>query len=202
VQQFEDADAPAGFVGRPMDFDGKEGGFSTPDDQESVPEDADFVALCDQVAIGYVRFNGEGVPPDRILVLPYEGQVLPPRDTLGDLDQTQWPIGLSGQPEDPQQRFSYLVLQRADTGELFTFRTTSKTGRAAVATLCRHFDRMTKTHPDEYPVIRCKCGGYHSNKYGWVHTPVFAVVGRHPKDAAAAPVDSSPAADMNDQIPF
>jgi hypothetical protein len=34
-----------------------------------------------------------------------------------------------------------------------------------------------------------------------VQVPVFAVVGRHPKDDAAKP-DSSPAADMSDQIPF
>jgi hypothetical protein len=202
VQKFQDDDAPAGIVGRPIKFDGKVGEFSTPDDQEPVPEDVDFVALCDQTAIGYVRFNGEGNPPDRILVLPYDGQLRPPRDTLGDMDPTTWPIGLSGRPEDPWQLFSYLVLQRADTAEYFTFNTTSITGRAAVATLCRHYDRLQKTHPDMYPIVRCKPGGYQSQKFGWVHKPIFAVVGRHPKDAAAMPVDSSLAADLNDEIPF
>jgi hypothetical protein len=203
VQRFEDEDAPQGIVGRPMKFDGKTGEFSTPDDQELVPEDADFVALVDQTAIGYVRFHGEGEPPDRILVLPYDGQLRPPRETLGDTNSAEWPVSrLSGKQEDPWQLFSYLVLQRADSSEFFTFNTTSITGRAAVATLCRHYDRLQKTHPDTYPIVRCKPGGYQSQKYGWVHKPVFAVVGRQPKDAAATPVDSSLAADLNDQIPF
>jgi hypothetical protein len=62
---------------------------------------------------------------------------------------------------------------------------------------------MQKTHPDMYPVVRLKVGGFshRDERVGWVQVPVFAVVGRAAKDSAAKP-DSSPAADMNDQIPF
>jgi hypothetical protein len=202
VQKFQDEDAPSGIEGRPAGFDGKEGEFSTRDDQERIGEDVDFIAHCDRTTIGYVQFHGEGQSPDRISVKPYEGGILPARETLGQMDQTEWQIGRDNKPEDPWQRFSYLVLQRVDTGEYLTFNTTSKTGRAAVATLCRHYDRLQKTHPDMDPVVRCKPGGYQDRRYGWVPVPVFVVVGRHPKDAAATPVDSSPAADMQDEIPF
>jgi hypothetical protein len=97
----------------------------------------------------------------------------------------------------------YLVLQRADTGELFTFTASSNTGRRAIGTLLRHYDRMGRTHPDMFPVVRLKAGGFQhkDDRVGWVKVPVLAVVGRHAKDDVAKP-DSSIAADMDDQLPF
>jgi hypothetical protein len=128
---------------------------------------------------------------------------MPKRDTLGDTDQAKWEIGLDGKPQDPWQHHVYLVLQRADTGELFTFVTSSDTGRRAVGNLLRHYDRMQRTHPDMYPVVRLKLGGFQhrDERVGWVNTPVFAVVGRQPKDSAAKP-DGSLQADLQDEIPF
>jgi hypothetical protein len=95
------------------------------------------------------------------------------------------------------------VLQRGDTGELFTFTTSSKTGRRAVGNLLHHFNRMQKTNADMFPVIKLKTGGYdHKDpRVGWVNTPVFAVVGRAPRDSAAKP-DSSLRGDMDDEIGF
>ena len=54
-----------------------------------------------------------------------------------------------------------------------------------------------------FPVIRLKVGGFQhrDERVGWVHVPVFAVVGRAPKDSAAKP-DTSIGADMSDEIPF
>ena len=81
--------------------------------------------------------------------------------------------------------------------------TSSVTGRRAVGNLLRHYDRLQKTHPDMYPVVRLKVGGFNHRdpRVGWVPVPVFAVVGRHPKDDAAKP-DSSPTADFDDTIPY
>ena len=150
-----------------------------------------------------MRFHKDGSPPDRMMGLLYEGFTMPPRANLGDLDPTQWEAGLDGQPADPWQHFNYLVLQRADTGELFTFTTSSKTGRRAVGNLLHHYNRLQKTNPDMFPVIRLKKGGYdHKDpRVGWVNTPVFAVVGRHAKDDTAKP-DTSLGAQMDDQIDF
>jgi hypothetical protein len=192
--------APAAIVGRLIKF-GKEGAFITNDDEAEIPEEADFVALCDQTLVGWLKFNDEA-PPDRIMGLLYDGFVPPLRNQLGDLDQTKWPDGLSGAKEDPWKHQMYLVLQ-GDNSELFTFATSSMTGRRAVGNLLRHYDRMQKTHPDELPVVRLKTGGFNhrDERIGWVHTPVFAVVGRAPRDSAAKP-NSSPAADFDDEIPF
>jgi hypothetical protein len=128
---------------------------------------------------------------------------MPPRAALGDLDETQWPDGPSGAPEDPWKHQQLLVLQNVETRELFTFGTTSITGRRAVGNLLRHYDRMRRANADELPVVRLKASGFNSRKpgVGWVPTPTFAIMGRAPRDSAARP-DTSAAGDLNDSIPF
>jgi hypothetical protein len=202
VQRYLDEIAPASIVGRLIKFS-KDGRFITNDDGEPIGVDVDFIALCDQTLIGYVKFNGEGEPPDRVMGLLYDGFIMPPRESLGDTDQAKWEVGLDTRPSDPWQHHVYLVLQRGDTTELFTYATSSLTGRRAIGHLLRHYDRLQKTHADMFPVIRLKVGGFQhrDDRVGWVSTPVLAVVGRTPKDSAAKP-DSGLAADMNDEIPF
>jgi hypothetical protein len=202
VQRYVDEIAPASIVGRMVKFS-KDGEFVAADDNEAIGDDVDFVALCDQTLVGYIKFNGEGEPPDRHMGLLYDGFVMPPRQTLGDDDQAQWQLGLDGKPADPWQHHIYLVLQNADTQELFTFVTSSITGRRAIGTLLRHFDRMQKAKSGAYPVVRLKVGGFQhkDERVGWVKTPMFVVVGKHAKDDAARP-DTSLAADMNDELPL
>jgi hypothetical protein len=200
--QYLDEIAPAAIVGRMIKFN-KEGKFATHDDGTEIADTVDFVALADQTLVGWIKFNGTGEPPERHMGLLYDAFAMPTRESLGDLDQAKWEMGLSGQPQDPWQHHVYLVLQRGDTAELFTFVTSSITGRRAIGNLLRHYDRMLRTHPDMYPVIRLKVGGFQhrDDRVGWVKTPTLVVVGRAPKDSAAKP-DSSVEADMNDALPF
>ena len=101
IQKYVDEIAPSGITGRLIKF-GKAGAFVTADDGEPVPESADFLALCAEVLIGWIRFYRDGeTPPDRVCGLLYGGFILPIRSTLGDNDETQWEPGLSGQAEDP-----------------------------------------------------------------------------------------------------
>jgi hypothetical protein len=204
LQKYLDEIAPARIVGRLVRF-AKEGRFIYADDETEISESAEFIALCDETLVGWIRFHRdeEGWPPDCVMGLLYDGFVMPPRASLGDDDQTQWPIGLSGKPEDPWQHQICLVVQNTQTRELATFATTSQTGRRAVGNLLRHYDRMRKTHADELPVVRPRAGGFNhrDDRIGWVPVPVFAIVGRAPRDSAVKP-DTSPAADLNDEIPF
>jgi hypothetical protein len=203
VQKYIDEIAPANIVGRMIKFS-KEGKFVTADDDEPVEETAEFVTLCDQTLIGWIKFHPEDdVPPDRVQGLLYDGFVMPARDTLGDLDPSHWTEGLSGQPEDPWRHQVCLVLQRTGTIELFTFVTTSLTGRRAAGNLLRHYDRMQRLNPGELPVVRLKPGGFNHRdpRVGWVAVPQFQIVGRAPRDSAAKP-DTSVAADLNDEIPL
>jgi hypothetical protein len=203
VQKYLDEIAPATIVGRRMKFDNKTSRYFMPDNDETVAETAEFIALCDQTAAGYLKFNGKGNPPDSIMGLIYEGFEVPARDELSDRDESTWPIGLSDEPEDPWQHRQYLVLQNTETSELFTFDAANKTSWRAVANLLRHYERMRRTNPDEYPVVRLKTGGFphKEERVGWVSVPVFAIIGRVPRDSATKP-DTSLGGDLDDEIPF
>jgi hypothetical protein len=201
LERYLDEIAPASIVGRLIKF-GKEGKCVTADDGEPIAEGSEFTALADQTLAGWIKFNGEGQPPDRCQGLLYDGFVMPPRETMGDVDQTKWPEGLDKQPADPWQHQMCLVLQNTETSQLFTFATSSKTGRRAIGTLLRHYNRMLKTDPGQYPVVKLQAGGFHhpDARIGWVATPMFTVVGRRSRDSAAKP-DTSLGADLNDAIP-
>lgn len=193
--------SPATLVGRRIKFS-KDGDFITVDDDQVIPEGAEFVALCDQALVGWLKFNGAGEPPISHMGLLYGDDFeMPERESLGDLDISQWEEGLDGKPADPWQHHMYLVLQDAATAELFTFTTASKTGRNAVGTLLRHFNRMQHSHPDEYPVVRLGTGGFNhrDERVGWVTTPVFVVCGRSPRHSVAKP-DTSIGTFLNDEI--
>ena len=139
-ERYLDDVAPASIVGRMIKFS-KEGTFVTHDDGAEIDEGAEFTVLADETLIGWIKFNGDGEPPSREMGLLYDGFSMPARESLGDLDTAQWELGLDGQPADPWQHHQYLVLQHTGTAELFTFVTSSKTGRRAVGNLLRHFDR-------------------------------------------------------------
>ena len=202
AEQYVDDISSATIVGRMAKFT-KEGKFITTDDEETIGDEVDFITLVDQTLIGWMKFNGEGQPPDRVMGLLYDGFAMPPRESLGDNDVAAWELGLNGKPQDPWQHHVYLVLQRADTSEMFTFVTSSITGRRAIGNLLRHYNRTQKTNPDAYPLVRLKVGGFQhrDERVGWVKVPVLAIVGSVPKAGTAKP-DSSHAADMNDAIPF
>ena len=201
-QQYLDEIAPAAIVGRLIKF-GKEGTFITADDGEPIAEGTEFTVLADQTLIGWLHFHDDGQPPDRIMGLLYDGFKMPARAELGDIDPTGWPTGLSGTPEDPWRHWIYLVLQHADTAELYTFATASMSGRRAVGNLLRHYDRMLRTHPNELPVIKLRVGGFQhkDERIGWVSTPVFAVIGRAPRDSVAKP-DTTTRGQLDDAILF
>jgi hypothetical protein len=201
-QKFLDEIAPAGIAGRLIKF-AREGTFVTADDGKPIDETRAFVVLADQTLVGFQRFH-QGAPPERRMDLLYSpNYVKVPREALGDLDESEWPAGLSGAPEDPWQSFVFLVLQDRETSELFTIAVpTLRTTRArAVGSLLKHYDRMKQAHPDELPVIQLKPGGYKDDRFGFVAVPVFCVVGRAPRDSAVKP-DTSVATDLNDEIPF
>ena len=81
------------------------------------------------------------------------------------------------------------MIEDRSTNDIFTFATTYDTGRRACGNLFKHFDRLRRNHSDDYRLVRLKSGGYISKMpgVGWVHMPVFAVVGRAPKASAAVP---------------
>ena len=79
---------PSSLVGRPIKFDGKAGKWLFGDTDEEISPDTDFIPLCDEILIGWIKFNGKGEQPDRIQGLLYDGFIMPPQSTLPDRDSS------------------------------------------------------------------------------------------------------------------
>ena len=94
-----------------------------------------------------------------------------------------------------------IVLQQADTKEMFTFVTTNKTGRRAAGNLLKHYNRLRRNGADEVPIVRLRKGGYQhpDERVGWVVTPTFVVFGKASRDSAAKP-GTSLSAILDDEI--
>jgi hypothetical protein len=198
-EQYLDSIAPASLAGRLIKFS-KDGTWVITDDETKIDEDAHFIPNVPETLIGWIKFNGPGNPPDKEMGLLYDGYQMPPRESLGDLDQSQWEIGLDGLLSDRWNHVVYLVLQRVDNNELFTYAAMNKTSRRAVGVLLRHYDRVQRTNPGYLPIVCLKVGGYQhrDDRVGWVKTPVIAAMGQVPGDNAVKP----PPADFDDEIPF
>jgi hypothetical protein len=198
ISRYIDEQAPASTAGRLIKF-GKDGEHVTSDDGKVVAEGNEFIALIPETLVGYIKFNGQGEPPSREMGLLYDGFEMPSRESLGDTDPSQWEKGLDGQPQDPWQHQQCLVLQNTETDELFTWVTSSRTGRRAVGNLLRHYSRMQRTSPNDLPIVRLGKGGFQhkDSRVGFVPTPVFVVVGRHSANNVA-----KPPAMLDDAIPF
>jgi hypothetical protein len=201
--KFLDEIAPQSIAGRPMKLDYKSGQFVTADDGEPIPPETIFAALMDESLWGWVRFHEDG-PPDKIMgPLCEEDYRPPPRNSLGDTDESQWKPGLNGAPEDPFKLTMYVVLQSVTTQKLYTFITNSKTGRGGVAALSRHYKRLRKTAPDEYPlvVLQAVRKKHQDDRVGFYWVPFFVVRGKVPKSDVTR-ADASLSSDLDDSLGF
>src|SRR5438128_173716 len=77
---------------------------------------------------------------------------VPKRSELGHTDQERWEVDSHGEKRDPWQFTNYLPLL-AESGELFTFTTSSRGGIGAIGELCRRYSQHRKHHPDVLPMI-------------------------------------------------
>jgi hypothetical protein len=176
--------------------------FRRVDDGEEVPLGTELVAVFDEVQVGWIRFNGKGQPPERKMGPLFRGFIPCSRDELGDTDPDMWEVGLSGKPVDPWQSQILLPLQ-AEDGTQYIFGTTSITGRRAVGKLLDECKKMMRREPGFYPVIKLALGSFQhrDERVGNVTVPAFPRVGKTPK-TGTAPIDTSTAADFNDEIPM
>jgi hypothetical protein len=196
-ESYLDEVSPAsGFAGRLVKFDHKGGVFSTADNDEPIADGSEYIALCDQVLGGRVKFNGPGEKPEYYLGPVYDGYRPPAREDLSYPE-------LADTDDDPWKWQHLLPLQHKISRDLFTLSVVSRSGNRAVINLLREYDRKQKTAPDKLPVIRLKAIGYQPNVPGvaYQYKPVLIVVGQHDRNDAATP-DTSLRGDVDDEIPF
>jgi hypothetical protein len=179
-----------------------QGEFLAGQENRVIPLETRLVARMDTVAIGWLCWQ-DNVPVEERMGLLAEDFVPVKRPELGDLDKEHWETDAEGHPRDPWQFSNRLVAHDPESGEVFTFATTSNGGRTAVGQLCKDYGRAKRQYPDQYPIIELGADSYqHRDKsIGRVKVPVFKLVGwtdkNGPNGAALAPTEppKSPSSD-------
>ena len=194
--------APSGIVGRLIKFS-KEGKFIFADDGEAIAESEDFVVLADQTLVSWVKFNGEGEPPTRIGGLLYQGFVLPPRDAARRHRPARLadrPVGQAGRPVEARADDRAAPADNARAVHVLDHdQDRAPRGRqpaAGTTTGCR------PATPGAFPVVRLKPSGYQDSRFGWVHTPLFVVVGMAAGHSGRRAGHVAQEPKLNDEIPF
>jgi hypothetical protein len=187
-------------------------------DTGEVPAGTEYMALVPELRIGWVRFE-HGKPAEHRIFLVRDGAKPPPRESLGYLEKHRWE-----RPDlDPWQLQAMLPLAHTESGEISTFVTNSRGGRAACGDLAKRYARYATT--SMVPVVSLRVASYEHGQYGEVFNPRFEIERWQdsgmppppmatiaPPAAAPAPALAAPKAapkstkaknaDMDDDVPF
>jgi hypothetical protein len=196
-----------GSGGRMFTFNGATGIFHTTDDGIEVPAGTKFIALLHETRKGYIKFNGPGAAPDVRMVRIDENADID-REELGDNDQSQWLVGLSGQIEDPWKPQFACPMARYDSGgELFVYVARGVVAMNAFGNLLGVWRWHPKRKIGLIPVIEIKSGTYPSKRFGGRKPkPILEIIswvtrtGETPPAAAVQQAIEQSKPDFNDSI--
>jgi hypothetical protein len=162
-------------VGKLLKF--SKGDFISGTGEEEVPLGTKFIALMDSLSVGWIKWE-DNHPPEQRMGLVAENYQPERRKDLGDLDESDWEIDEKGERRDPWQFSNYLIMATAEENELYTFTTASRGGLGAIGELCKAYGKTMRQRPDQYPIIALDVGSYqHSNRaYGRIKFPIFEIV--------------------------
>jgi hypothetical protein len=173
---------------------------------KKVPADARFIANLHEYYRGWVRW-WEGKPTEHLIGRVVDRFRVPPREELGDLDESKWETEPNGARRDPYARTCYLAMRDLSNEEIVCFTSSSDGGRRAVARLAERYDRLRHRHKAKFPVVRLDSEAYQHRTYGKILKPVLRIVDwTYWDDETAADPDGAlqlqHAAEMDDSIPF
>jgi hypothetical protein len=182
------------------------GDWTLGEDEKEVPAGIRFVANLEEYHRGWVRW-WDGKPTEHRIGRVVDRHRVPPREELGELDESKWETEPNGLRRDPWTRTVYLALRDISNDEVICFTSSSDGGRKAVAKLADRYDRFRHRFKAKMPVVCLGSGSYQHSTYGKILKPVFRIVGwAYWDDETAADPDGAlqaqNAAEMNDEIPF
>jgi hypothetical protein len=183
--------------------------------RETIPVGTPIAVAPDLAMAGYVKWK------DKVCtVRAIRGDSgLPPieRSDLDEKDKSLWPVGLSGEQEDPWRPTVFVPMMDGE-GRLFTFEINSLSGLREIGQLLRRFKQHARRHPDVYPIVKLDVATFTpKDKKITIFKPSFAPAGyvaRAKFHAAlaeagyvgeletAGQVVDEPVDEMNDEIPF
>ena len=182
------------------------GDWTLGEEEKEVPTDARFVANLEEYYRGWVRW-WDGKPTEHRIGRVVDRHRVPPREELGDLDESRWEAEPNGLRRDPWAKTVYLAMRDLRNDEIVCFTSSSDGGRKAVAKLADRYDRLRRRFKAKMPVVVLEVESYQHKIYGKILKPQFRVVdwAFWDDETAADPdgaLQAQNAAEMSDEIPF
>jgi hypothetical protein len=174
----------------------KDGRFAL-SESDHVPDGTRCVARVDLIQTGWVKWR-ENAVADRRMGAVADSFVPPARDTLGDLEESDWETQPDGSKRDPWQFQMVLPIMRLDTDETFNFTSGSKGGLNAVSKLIRTYGNRLARGEGGLPIVELKADFYKHRVYGKIYFPQFVIGGWTGDDGKLQSVGE----DFNDEVPF
>jgi hypothetical protein len=173
-----------------LKFSGKTGTWTAGAQGVEIPLGTQLVAIVPEMLAGYVKWS-EGELVEQALVPvtdSYDPKAL--RLSLGDTDESRWPRGDDGEPEDPWKEAAYLPLKNLKTGAEYTYSTSSLGGCRAVKKLVATYAWQIRAAPEttanHLPVVELGARSYkHADrKRGTIFNPILTGIDWVPASAA------------------
>ena len=179
-------------------FNSKEGIWVYGSENTEMPCGTRFLALMDFMRRGLIKFNGPGNEPDKAVAYAAKPKI--ERESLGDLDESQWSI-VNGEPKDPWQEYREVDLYDLATGQQYTLTAASIGGVQAVKRLVDRYRNGRHQHPDQLPIVELQKSDYLNKKLNVrVNTPVLKLVGWQANTPPEAATKAKP--EFDDEIPY
>jgi hypothetical protein len=105
----------------------------------------------------------------------HNGQIHPYREDLGDLDQSEWEIGIGGLPSDPHRDTRYVYLVNLRSGKTYTLVGDTIGMRQAVGELKDAIAIVRQARPGALPVVQLATTTM-KTKYGMRPRPSFEII--------------------------
>lgn len=152
-----------------LKFNGNTGDFTFGSDQDELQTGTELVAVMDSIARGWICWNDSEVI-DEVMVSILDGQ--PPSEKELE-DHSPYASDDDGWSEQIR-----IVFKDVESGETYTFKTSSRAAMRAVGSLMKDYSRQFKNHPDELPVVEIGSTSYipKEKKHGKKHAPTFKIV--------------------------
>jgi hypothetical protein len=154
-----------GSPGQLFAFNGNTGIHRTLDDDVEVPGGTEFVMFLHEAQKGFIKFNGPGEPPTLKMIRIDENVEEITRDSLGDNDETKWPI-VDGKPKDPWIEQYVIPSMRNDPGgELFVYVARGIVAMLSVESLLGRWRHSPRRREGLVPVVKVDNGTYWNKRF-------------------------------------
>lgn len=116
--------------------------------KQPIAKDARFVPV--QLKMAWVRWENQR-PVEYIW--PKPNGLLPARESLSHLEESDWPAELDGKPKDPWQNTRFVYLTDLKTASTHTLTNSTAGVRVAYSELAQAVTTMRRSHPGALPVV-------------------------------------------------